>query len=121
MNILDVLLSGEVLFGLAAALTLAIVVRALTGFLGDATELKVRLENVQQELDKSRESLPEKKEQLEAFRAQVEPLKPQEQKMRTYYAKLRDIERQAAKEEAAEEEETPDDEIQIHKPGIPGL
>ena len=121
MNIFNILLSGEVLFGLGAAISLAIVLRALTGFLGEAAELRVRLENVQELLDKSRESLPEKKEQLEAFRAQVQPLKPQEQKMRTYYARLRDIESRAAREEAKEGEESPDDEIKIHKPGIPGL
>lgn len=121
MNIFNILLSGEVLFGLAAAISLAIVVRALTGFLGEAAELRVRLENVQELLDKSREALPEKKEQLEAFRAQIQPLKPREQKMRTHYARLRDIEHQAAREKAEEEEEAPNDEIQIHRPGIDGL
>jgi len=123
MNILNILLSGEVLLGLAAACSLAIIVRALTGFLGEATELRVRLQSVQEMLDKCREILPGKKTQLEAFRAQVQPLKPQEQKMRAHYAKLRDIERQAAKEEAEQEQEQgpPDDKIQIHRPGIPGL
>jgi len=41
--------------------------------------------------------------------------------MRTYYARLRDIESRAAREEAEEAEESPAEEIQIHKPGIPGL
>ena len=73
MNIFNILLSGEVLFGLGAAISLAIVLRALTGFLGEAAELRVRLENVQELLDKSRESLPEKKEQLEEIEGYREP------------------------------------------------
>ncbi len=42
MEILSFLLSGQVLLGLAVLLSLVIVVRALTGYLGEATELRVR-------------------------------------------------------------------------------
>ena len=118
MDILSFLLSGQILLGLAGLASLAIVVHALTGYLGEATELRIRLQTVQQELDRLREGLPEKKQRVDEVQRLMPPLKKQLQEMQSYYAKLRDTER---KEETKKEEEAPDDEIQIHRPGIPGL
>lgn len=119
MEILSFLLSGQVLLGLAVLLSLVIVVRALTGYLGEATELRVRLQTVQQELDHIREGLPEKKERVAEVQRLVPPLKKQLQEIQSYYSKLRDTERK--EEEKKEGEEPPKDEIQIHRPGTPGL
>lgn len=118
MDILSLLLSGQVLLGLAFLVSLGIVVRALTGYLGEATELHVRLQTVQQGLDRLREDLPEKKQCVEEAQRLVPPLEKQLQEMQSYFATLREIER---KEEEKKGEQSPGDEIQIHRPGVPGL
>ena len=118
MDILSLLLSGPILLGLAILISLGIFVRALTGYLGEAAELRVRLQTVQQELDRLREGLPGKKQCVAEAQRLMPPLKKQLQEMQAYFATLRETER---KEEKKEGEKAPGDEIQIHRPGIHGL
>jgi uncharacterized protein (DUF3084 family) len=119
VELLDVLLSGQVLAVLAGVAAFAILVRALTSYLGEAAELRVRLTTVQFELDKARENLPQAKAKLDAARALVQPLKTQVQALQGYYGRLRELERQAQAE--AQSQEAPKDTIQIHRPSLPGL
>jgi chromosome segregation ATPase len=118
MDLFEFLLSGPALLGLVGLLSLAIVGHALAGFLGQTPDLRLRLQSLQRELDRLREGLPEKKIRVEAARQLLEPLKKELQTMQTYHRKLREIERQADQQQ---KEEKASDEIQIHRPGIPGL
>jgi DNA repair exonuclease SbcCD ATPase subunit len=119
VELLDILLSGQVLVILAGVAAFAILIRALTSYLGEAAELRVRLATVQAELDKARENLPQVKAKLEEARALVQPLRVQLQALQGYYGRLRELECQALAE--AETQEAPKDTIQVHRPGMPGL
>lgn len=119
MELLDLLLSGQVLAILAGVAAFAILVRALTSYLGEAAELRVRLTTVQFELDKARENLPQAKAKLDEARALIQPLKAQVQALQGYYGRLRELERKALAE--AQPREAPKDTIQVHRPGMPGL
>lgn len=119
MELLDVLLSGQVLVILAGVAAFAILIRALTSYLGEAAELRVRLATVQAELDKARENLPQAKAKLEEAKALVQPLRAQIQTLQGYYGRLRELERQALAE--TEAQDAPKGTIQVHRPGLHGL
>lgn len=122
MDIVTTLLSGPAMLAVAGIAALAIVVRALTGFLGEAADLRVRLQSVDQELGRLRNGLPEMRERVEVLRREVMPYRQMEQRMRAYYAKVSDLHRKAQRKA---EEESADgrgkDDIQVHRPGPSGL
>ena len=53
MEFMDTILSGPVLFGLIAAVSLGLVARALTGVLSKIPGLRVQMEQVQRNLDEA--------------------------------------------------------------------
>lgn len=119
MDLLELLLNGKSLLVLAGLVAFVLLLRTLTSFLGEAAELRIRLQSVQQELDRTRADLPEKKTRVEKVLLLIQPLKDELQKMQLYYSRLKDLERKA--EEKEKKKEAPSDEIKIHRPGLPEL
>ena len=102
---------------------MAIVVRALTGFAGEAAELRVRLTSVGQDLSRLREHLLELRQAVESARNVALPLKQENARLQSYYDRLCLIESKALKaaRPQGEEKQEEEEEIRIHRPGIPGL
>ncbi|MEW6755068.1 MAG: hypothetical protein AB1505_29410 [Candidatus Latescibacterota bacterium] len=120
MDALSLLLSPAALFAFAGTVSLAIVVRALTGYAQRAAGMRVRLQDAEAELHRLRSALPEQRDRLDQLRQEIQPLKDLEPKMRLYYGRLQGL--RADQERRQRERETSGrDAIQIHRPGPPGL
>ncbi len=116
MEVIDVILSAPVLFGLVVASCLVLVTRAVINALGQLPSLRVQLENVDRQLSTAHQGIPQKRAELSQLQELLKPLKQTAQHLQDYNTALIDVERQAMREE---EDKRRSEEIPVHRPGPP--
>lgn len=108
MDTFEALLSPEVLAGIVAIAALGMAVRALLAFSSDNSELRPKLDKIENDLNRYRDGMKEQKEIVEELEKVVRPLADSEEELRTYYEQLKalemEVERQEAKTAADDEE-----------------
>jgi len=117
MDILDIILSGPILFGIVVAVSFGLVAKAITGALGQIPGLKVQLDATERSLDEAIDGIPEAKDRIGALQEETKPLKQLAQHLQDYSAALIDVERRAMEKEKNKERAG---EIPVHRPGPSG-
>ncbi len=108
MNVLDIILSTEVVTGIITVGSLAMIVRSILLFSREAAGISPRLLKVEMDLAKLSDRMGEDKQVVRALNTVVTPLREQEERLRNYYDRLRnmDLEHDRAAQKAEEEEES---------------
>ena len=120
-EVLDIILSAEVVFSAVFTLALFIVVHSVLMFLRQSGALYTRLAQIDAELNVLHASIPGKLERITHLRRELEPLQADFRKIQAYYARLQHLERKWMEKEAAKEEEEEsekDKRIQRQKLGL---
>jgi hypothetical protein len=106
-NILDVVLSTEVIAWVLIVASLAMAVRSILFFTRESTAIAPKLMKIESDLEKWRGGMGEKKQAVTELTTVVDPLREREGRLRMYYDSLKnmevDHEKNAAK--ATEEQE----------------
>ena len=107
MNVLDIILSLEVMAGILITASLAMAVRSLLHFTRESATMGPKLQKIDAELQKWREGMGDRERAVKKLSAVVEPLAAREGRMRAYYETLRNIEleRERETEKAGQEQE----------------
>ena len=104
MNVLDVILSTEVIAGIIIVASVAMTVRSILMFTREASGMSPRLLKLESELGKHKEGMDGKKTAVKELTVVVDPLKDREGKLRGYYDDLKNMELAHDKANAAAEE-----------------
>lgn len=108
-NLLDIILCTEVIAGIIIAASMAMSVRSILFFTGQASSMAPRLQRIEANLSRLREDMAEKKKAVKDLTMVVDPLKEREARLRAYYDTLKNVElehdRRAAQNSDREEEE----------------
>ena len=111
MDIVDAILSTEVLAGVVMVAVLGMIVRCFLSFTREAASLAPKLAKIESDLTRLQEEMPDKKKRVSDLAAVVYPLRDREGKLRAYYDGLRNMEleqeraaTQSEGEEQAEEQ-----------------
>ena len=107
MNVLDIILSTEVISGVLIVGSLAMTVRSILLFTREAAGISSRLIKVETDLAKLSDRMGEHKQVVRALNTVVTPLRVREERLRNYYDRLRnmELEHDRAAQKAEEEEE----------------
>lgn len=105
MNILDVVLSTEVIAGVLIVASLAMAVRSILFFTRESSGMSPRLMKIESDLEKWRGGMGEKKKAVDALNTIVTPLREKEGKLRMYYDSLKNMEVDHERNSAQENEE----------------
>ncbi len=107
MNVLDIILSTEVVTGVLIVGSLAMAVRSFLLFTREAAGISPRLLKVEMDLAKLSDRMGEHKQVVRALNTVVTPLRQREERLRIYCDRLRNIELEhdRAAQKAEEEEE----------------
>ena len=105
MNIIDIILSTEVIAGLVIVASLAMTVRSVLFFTREASALGPKLTKIEANLTKFRDGMGERKQVVENLNTVVTPLRNQEERLRDYYDGLRNMELEHDRTEQKVEEE----------------
>ena len=100
MNVLDVVLSTEVIAGIIIIGALVMSVRSILIFTREASSMGPRLQKVEISLAKLREGMDEKKKIVRELSQVVDPLKARESRLRVYFEGLKNMELQYERESA---------------------
>ncbi len=117
-EVLEIILSAEVIFSAVFTLALFIVVHAVLTFLRHSGELYTRLAQIDADLNVLHASIPGKLERITQRRRELEPLQADFRQIQSYYARLQHLERksiEAEVEAARAEEAEKDSRIQRQK------
>ncbi len=104
-NILDVVLSTEVIAGVLIVASLAMAVRSILFFTRESTGIAPRLMKIESDLEKWRGGMGDKKQIVADLTVVVDPLREREGRLRMYYDSLKNMEVDHEKNEAKESEE----------------
>ena len=107
MNVLDVILSTEVITGVITVGSLAMIVRSILFFTNAASGMGPRLIKMEADLTKFSDGVDVRKQVVIDLNTVVVPLRAREERLRDYYDRLRnmELEHDRAEHEAIEEEE----------------
>ena len=106
-QVLDVVLSTEVIAGILIVAAMAMAVRSILFFTREASQMGPRVQKLDTDLSKYRDGMGSKKKVVKELTEVVDPLREREGNLRGYYDQLRGIELKAEKEQesASEDEE----------------
>jgi hypothetical protein len=104
-NVLDVILTTEVIAGVLIAASLAMAVRSIPVFSRETAGIAPRLMKIEADLEKWRGGMAEKKKIVTDLTTVVDPLREREGRLRTYYDSLKNMEVDHEKNEAKMTEE----------------
>ena len=104
-NILDVVLSTEVIAGVLIVASLAMAVRSILFFTRESTGIAPKLMKIESELEKWRAGMGDKRKIVQDLTVIVDPLREREGKLRMYYDSLKNMEVDHEKNEAKASEE----------------
>ncbi|MFH1570513.1 MAG: hypothetical protein ABIL09_21165 [Gemmatimonadota bacterium] len=109
MNLIDIILSTEVIAGIIIVASLAYAVRSILFFTREASTMGPRLQRIEADLNRLRDGMDEKRRTVKALTVTVDPLRLRESRLRSYYDSLKNLEleydRRVAESSAREEEE----------------
>ncbi len=107
MNVLDIILSTEVITGIITVGSLAMIVRSILLFTNEAAGMSPRLMRIEADLTKFSDGMGERKQAVKDLNTVVVPLREREERLRNYFDRLRnmELEHDRAEHEAIEEEE----------------
>lgn len=109
MNVVDVVLSTEVIAGIIIIGALVMSVRSILIFTRDASSMAPKLQRIEVSLNKQREGMDERKKIVRELSQVVDPLKERESRLRVYFEGLKNLElayeRESAEQQAKEESE----------------
>ena len=107
MNVLDIILSTEVITGVLIVGSLVMTVRTILLFTREAPGISTRLLKVETDLATLSDRMGEKKRVVRALNTVVTPLREREEQLRSYFDRLRnmELEHDRAAQKAEEEEE----------------
>ena len=120
-DIVDIILSAEVVFCAVFTVSLFIAVHSVLGFVRQSGSLYTRLAQIEAELSVLHASIPGKLERIGALRQELAPLQAELRQIQLYYARLQNLDRKWLQDEASrarEEEEQKDKLIQRQKLGL---
>ena len=92
MNILDIILSTEVIAGIIIVASVAMAVRSILMFTREASGMGPKLMKLNHELGKHKDGMDAKKTAVTELNVVVEPLRDSEGKLRGYYDSLKNTE-----------------------------
>ena len=121
MNILDIVLSTQVIAGIIIVASVAMAVRSILFFTREASGMAPKLMKLDNELGKYRDGMGEKKKTVKELTVVVDPLREREGKLRTYYDGLKSMELEHDKQSSAaqsQEDEERKKRIQRKKMGF---
>ena len=121
MNILDVILSTQVIAGVLVAGSMAMAVRSVLHFTRESAGMSPKLMKIEADLEKWRGGMGEKKKAVDELNTVVNPLKEREGKLRMYYDSLKNMEVDHERHEAEssqEEEQERKKRVQRKKMGF---
>ena len=104
-NILDVVLSTEVIAGVLIVASLAMAVRSILFFTRESTGIAPKLMKIESDLEKWRAGMGDKKKIVQDLTVIVDPLREREGRLRMYYDSLKNMEVDHQKNEAKAGEE----------------
>ena len=108
MDVLDAILTPDVLHGIVIVGALVFIVRSLLIFTKESAELRPKLDVANRNLTLLRESMASQKKKVASLSKKVEPLQARFDQMNPLYEKIKEIEdddeRSTAQAHAAEEE-----------------
>ena len=107
-DLVDIILSAEVLFSVIFTLSLFIAVHAILSFVRQSNSLYTRLAQVEADLNVLHASIPGKLERTREMRTALAPLRKDFEQIQAYHARLQHLERKAVEEEMAKEREQED-------------
>ena len=99
-NILDVVLSTEVIAGVLIVASLAMAVRSILFFTREITGIAPRLMKIEADLERWRGGMGDKKKIVADLTEIVDPLREREGRLRMYYDSLKNMEVDHEKNEA---------------------
>ena len=105
MNFLDAVLTTEVIAGVLIISGFAMAIRSVLHFTKEASDLHLKLGEIERELSKLRDGMGEKKKAVDSLSQAVAPIRERESKIRLYYEELREADIAEEKKEQAQEEE----------------
>ncbi len=120
-EVLEIILSAEVVFTAIFTLALFIVVHAVLMFLRQSGDLYMRLAQIDADLNVLHASIPGKLERITQRRRELEPLQVDFRQIQAYYTRLQQLDRRWEREQAEaeqEEEDEKDKRIQRQKLGL---
>lgn len=120
-EILDIILSAEVVFSAIFTLALFIVVHSLLTFMRQSTSLYGRLAHIEADLVVLQASIPGKLERISCMRRELAPLQDRFKRIQMYHARLQYAERKWMEEQVAAEreaEEQSERQIQRQRLGL---
>ncbi len=108
MNVLDIILSTEVVTGVLIVGSLAMAVRTILLFTNEAASNRPKLLKVETDLAKLSDRMGEHKQVVRALNTVVTPLREREERLRNYFDRLRnmELEHDRAAQKAEKEEES---------------
>ena len=120
-EILEIILSAEVVFSAVFTLALFIIVHAVLMFMRQSGDLYTRLAQIDADLNVLHASIPGKLERITQMRRELEPLQADFRQIQAYYTRLQQLERRWLREQEEaeqEEEDEKDKRIQRQKLGL---
>lgn len=120
-NLLDIILSTEVIAGIIITASLAMSVRSILFFTREASTMSPKLQKIDADLSRLREGMSEKKKTVKDLNVIVDPLKLTEARLRGYFDTIKNIEIEHDRVEAessARAEEERAKRIQRKKMGL---
>jgi len=120
-NMLDVILSVEVIAGIIITASLAMSVRSILFFTREAATMSPRLQKLESDLTRLRDGMSDKKKSVKELTVVVDPLKATEARLRAYYDSLKNLElehERLSAESSAREEEERQKRVQRKKMGL---
>jgi hypothetical protein len=120
-ELVDIILSAEVIFAAVFTISIFIAVHALLGFMRQSGDLYTRLAHIDAELNVLHASIPGKLERITAMRQQLHPLRTEFEQIQKYYSRLQHIDRKWQEEQMEKERQEEDDkdgQIQRQRLGL---
>ena len=104
MDILDIILSTQVIAGIIIVASVAMAVRSILFFTREASGMAPKLMKLDSELGKYREGMGDKKKTVKELTEVVDPLREREGKLRNYYDGLKSLELEHDKQSSVAKE-----------------
>ena len=116
MDVLDIILSTEVITGIITVGSLAMVVRSILLFTNESSGLGPKLIRMEADLTKFSDGVDVRKQAVKDLNTVVVPLRASEERLRNYYDRLVNIELEHDRaEHEAEEEDQEASRKRVHK------
>ncbi|MBT7863261.1 MAG: hypothetical protein HN712_23295 [Gemmatimonadetes bacterium] len=120
-EVLEIILSAEVIFTVVFTLALFIVVHAVLMFMRLSGDLYMRLAQIDADLSVLHASIPGKLERITQKRRELEPLQADFRQIQAYFTRLQQLERRSLREQEKADQEEEDEkgkQIQRQKLGL---